>query len=306
MESRFNENTKCNQLKHKYKYKVMKKTEKQAIKKELIEFIEQMGSQNKAAKRIGVSNALISQIINDKWGSIKDDMWRHIRSQITVTDKGWNLAPTSNYRLLTRILSNVQSNQLVAGIVGDAGCGKTSTVKQYAREHKNVYTLHCSEFWNRKYFLSQLLRKMGMEHGGLTVAEMMMEVITALRKKHNPLVILDEADKLPDQVLHFFITLYNELEDSCGLVLIATNYLKKRITRGVNLNRRGYKEIYSRIGRSFIELRMVSYTDVLSICHENGIADPQTIKQIWEDCENDIRRVKRSVIANKMILKQAS
>ena len=84
---------------------------------------------------------------------------------------------------------------------------------------------------------------------------------------------MDEADKLSDQVLYFFITLYNQLEDHCGIVLLATDYLEKKIRKGLRLNRKGYKEIYSRIGRRFIPLRAVNLTDITGVCIANGITD---------------------------------
>ena len=44
-------------------------------------------------------------------------------------------------------------------------------------------------------------------------------------------MVLDEADKLSDQVLYFFISLYNKLEDRVGIILCATDYLEKRIKK---------------------------------------------------------------------------
>ena len=85
----------------------------------------------------------------------------------------------------------------------------------------------------------------------------MSEVVTRLRSQSAPLLILDEADKLSDQVLFFFITIYNQLEDECGIVLQATNHLEKRLRRGIKLNKKGYNEIWSRMGRKCIPLHGV-------------------------------------------------
>jgi hypothetical protein len=100
--------------------------------------------------------------------------------------------------------------------------------------------------------------------------------------------------------MYFFITLYNQLEDRCGIVLCATDHLSKRVKRGLTLNRRGYKEIYSRVGRKFIELEGVGITDVTQICMANGIKNPALIKDIYNDSENDLRRVKRKIHAVRM------
>jgi hypothetical protein len=110
---------------------------------------------------------------------------------------------------------------------------------------------------------------------------------------------MDEADKLSDQVLYFFITLYNQLEGHCGIVLAATPHLEKRIKRGIKLNKKGYTEIFSRLGRKFIELKGVCFSDVKAICQANGVNGATGIKEIWDDCEGDLRRVKRKIHAWK-------
>ena len=143
---------------------------------------------------------------------------------------------------------------------------------------------------------------MGRDYSGYTVNEMMGEVVRALKTQQHPLIIMDEADKLSDQVLYFFITLYNQLEDHCAIVLCATDHLAKRIKRGLKLNKKGYKEIYSRIGRKFIELEGLNTSDITSVCVANGITDKVRIREVIEDSEYDLRRVKRKIQGLKYVL----
>lgn len=278
-------------------------TKQTQIQSDLKAFCEQAGSQNKASKMLnGVSSATISQILNGNTELVADSMWTNIEKQLRLklgkrSSQEWQIVQTQDFKLLFGLFSDAQNYANVFGIVGDAGTSKTTAIKEYAADNTNVYSLSCSEFWNKKYFLQELLQAMGRDFSGLTVAEMMNEAINQCLKRDNPLIILDEADKLTDQVLYFFITLYNKLEDNCGIILIATDHLKKRIERGLRINKKGYKEIYSRIGRKFIELKGVSYTDVVQVCQANGIEDNKAIKDIFNDCEGDLRRVKRKVHA---------
>lgn len=69
--------------------------------------------------------------------------------------------------------------------------------------------------------------------------------------------------------------------------------------KGVRTNRKGYKEIYSRVGRKFIPIQVVNSEDVAAVCIANGVTDPETINEIIDDCESDLRRVKRKVHAVK-------
>lgn len=269
--------------------------EKQQTQARLAEYVEQKGSQNKAARSLNeVSAATVSQILSGNWDLISDDMWRNVAHQVGLERHPWNVAPTRGYAKMTQILTDAQDNALVLAVVGDAGCGKTEAIKTYTAANRNVYHLCCSEYWNRKHFLTELLRSLGIEAMG-TVTEMMFDAIQALKKKDAPLVILDEADKLSDQVLYFFISIYNQLEDHCGILLCATDYLEKRIKRGVRNSRKGYREIYSRVGRKFIGLPLANTKDVMAICNANGVTDRSDIARIAEEADGDLRRVKRLV-----------
>lgn len=279
----------------------MKRAEKEAITARLRAYVESKESQNAAAKSLqGVSAATVSQILNGKWDLIADDMWRTVANQIGYDPRRWKTVCTEGYERMTQVLGDAQRHSLVMAVVGDAGCGKSQAIKSYAGQHRGVIAMSCSEYWNRKEFLGELLQNLGVEPGGTTVADMMREAIRQLKRREGVLIVLDEADKLSDQVLHFFITIYNELEDTVGIVLCATQYLKKRIERGANNNRKGYKEIYSRIGRKFIPMPVVNRGDITAVCMANGLEDRREIERIIDDADNDLRRVKRLVCAIKL------
>lgn len=278
----------------------MKTAEKQQIRSKLAEFCEIKGGQNKAANAMRrVSPSTLSQVLNGNWDLISDEMWRTIASQVGYDPRAWVVVETRGYKRMYELLRDAQENALVFAVTGDAGCGKSEAIRSYAAANRNVYNLSCSEYWSRKHFMMELLQCMGIDPTGSTVPEMMSDIILALKRKETPLVVLDEADKLSDHVLYFFISLYNKLEDRVGIVLCATDYLEKRVRQGVRTNRKGYKEIYSRVGRRFVPIQVVNSEDVAAVCIANGVSDPETINGIIDDCECDLRRVKRKVHAVK-------
>ena len=278
----------------------MKKTEKQAIAERLKAYVESKESQNKAAKTLkGVSPATVSQVLNGNWELISEDMWRTIATQIGYDARKWVVVETEGYDSMYEVLSDAQENALVFAVIGDAGCGKSQAIKVYGERNRNTLVLSCSEYWNRKQFLMELLRSLGVDASGCTVVDMVADAVHQLKRREGVLLVLDEADKLSDQILYFFITLYNQLEDHIGIVLCATQHLEKRIVRGVRNNRKGYREIYSRIGRKFIPMPIVNAGDVASVCVANGVTDKRTIERIAEDSDCDLRRVKRLVHAVK-------
>lgn len=278
----------------------MRKNEKNAIVRSLREFCGLKGSQNAAARSIGVSSATLSQMINGNWELITDEMWRTVATKTGYSRREWVVVKTGGFETMTSILTDAKNKAMVVAVTGDAGSGKSESIKVFAKSNKNVFHLVCSEYWNRKNFMTELLSQLSITNYGYTVGEMMAEIISTIKRRENPLIILDEADKLSDQVLYFFISLYNHLEDSCGIILCATNYLAKRIRKGVNSNRKGYEEIFSRIGRKFVPMNCVTADDVEVVCKANGIEDDRVIDDIIARCELDLRRVKRLVQAVKL------
>ena len=277
----------------------MTQEQKQQICDQLRAYVEQKGSGNKAANSLnGVSSATISKVLTGKWETIADEMWRSIASQAgSAETKGWQVVKTRAYEAMTFALENAQRDSLVMAVIGEAGSGKTEAIKNYTAEGRNVYHLVCSEYWNRRTFMAKVLQSMGVTYSGNTVADMMETIVDTLKRKEQPLIVLDEADKLSDQVLYFFISLYNQLEDHCGIIMTATKYLRVRIEKGLRLNRKGYAEIFSRIGRKFVELPLLNSEDVAAVCVANGVSEAKAINGIVDEAEGDLRRVKRSVWA---------
>jgi DNA transposition AAA+ family ATPase len=276
----------------------MEEIKKQQITLALKRYCDRYESQKRAANSLkDVSAATVSQMLNGNWSQISDEMWRAVAAQTGVKDTNWEAVETTTYKRMTKILSDCQTGALVMGVTGDAGTGKTYAVKRYAESHRQVYVLCCNEYWNRKLFLSELLQMMGRDSSGYTVGEMMAVVVRGLKMQESPLIVLDEADKLSDQVLYFFISLYNHLEDECGIVLCATSHLEKRLRRGMKLNKKGYAEIWSRLGKKCVPLRGVTARDITAICEANGVTDSHDIDDVIEDSEQDLRRVKRKLYA---------
>lgn len=277
----------------------MRKLEKQTIVERLIEFCDQKGSQAKAAAVLKVSNATVSQMINGNWELIKDEMWRTVSNGIGMQGGNWATVATGGYKRMTSVLEDAQENSLVMAVIGDAGCGKTQAIEHYVKNHRNAYHLQCAEYWNKKNFLQNLCQQMGMRNTYGTVYDLIEDIVRELEKEDRPLIIVDEADKLSDVVLYFFITFYNRLEDHCGIVLCATGYLKKRIIAGERNERKGFAEIHSRVGRNFIGMPQTTSEDIAAICEANGVDDLNAINTICKKSDFDLRRVKRLVHAYK-------
>lgn len=272
---------------------------KNQIKKALEDLVARKGSQAKAAASLrGVSSATISLILSGKGEEVRESMWLNLQEQL-LDKKQMAVAETAIYNEMTTLLKSAQEDRLVMSLVANAGSGKTFTSKQYEVENKEVYRVACSEFWTKNDFVDELLRSLGESSDGYSKKERINRAIEVIKRKRNPLIIFDEFDKLNDNVWFFFITLYNELENKCGIVLLSTDYIRFRIEKGLRLNKRGYNEFWSRLGRRCIKLEPIAYEDIKAVCEANGISNSSAIEDIARDSEGDLRRVARRIYSSK-------
>lgn len=250
-------------------------------------------SQNRLAKKVGVSSATLSQMINGNWELIKDEMWRKVQANIGL-DLNWATAQTTNFKNITQLLQTAQSMGIAIGISYEAGVGKTNAYKFYARNYRNVIYVECKNYWSKKSYVKNLMSQSGQSPEGKT-EELIEGFIDYVKGLEKPLIIIDQADKLKDPSLDLFMDFYNELDGHCGFLLSGVPALRKRIEKGVQRDKIGYRELYSRIGKKFIPLDPIRLNDVRAICEANGVADEDFIADTFHLCEGDLRRVKRRV-----------
>jgi len=271
------------------------------IVEDLEMLILQKGSANKVANDMKeVSSATISNMRSHKWDSIADEMWRKVGSYLGTNQNEWIYCPdTRNAIELKAIYSDAQKFKEVYGVVGPSGHGKTASSKIYEDSNKNVINIFCTSYMDERGFLSEILAKMGKDSAGMTLTKLMTKIVLEVKSNGNMLMIFNEYDKLADKVVYLFISLFNELEDDCGMVISATNYLEKKISRGAIVDKMGYREVLSRVGGKFFELEPNNYADTFKICTLNGIIDEETIRTIYKDSKGDCRRIRRLVNSNK-------
>ena len=279
----------------------LSKQEKDIIRENLRAYVAKYPSQNKAVGSLkNVSVGTVSSIMNGKYENISDEMFRNISAQVGYMkkDTGWQIVETTAYQEIWYALDDAQHWRNVTWVVGEAGCGKTTTARIYAGENREVFYILCSEDMKKGDFVREIAHKVGIKTDGHNIREIWSLILDDVIQMEAPLLIFDEADKLTEPVFHYFISLYNKLEDKSGVIFMSTDYIKKRIERGLRYQKPGYKEFFSRMGRKYFELEETSATDVYSICMANGLQDKKKIDEVIRDaetCDFDLRRVKKAI-----------
>lgn len=288
---------------------------KRAIQDLIGEAITAYGGQRAVASKAKVSAATISQIQNDKWDLISDEMWMKIGAALGYADTSWKVVDTIfNMRVIETTFRDAKENSMMMAVSHKAGSGKTAGCKVFLQKYrgKQVHYIHCRE-WSLKTFLLELCVALGIEAPrSLTTGDQLMQIVIEyfnVRANKRPLLIVDEADKLKPSALRSFISLFNATEDRLGIVLIGTENLSAEIKRGVKHNKKGFDEIDSRLGRQYVRLYGAVKKDVAAICAANGVTNKKTQAAIWKECApkevqvgetfvtmvDDLRRLKRVI-----------
>ena len=276
--------------------------QKQKTRDRLAQYVQRYPSLNMAAASLkDVSAATVSNILGGKWNLISEKMWQRLEAQL-VRHEGWQIFATTAYKDMTLYLGVAQEESRVMWIAAPAGIGKSTAAGSYAARSRNVFRLTCSSDMGKTDFVHELASIVGVRTGGMTIRAAFSEVLRHLVTLERPLLVFDEADKLADSVMYYFISIYNALEDRCGIVFLSTDAVRVRIRKGVLRGRKGYDELESRICRSYVDLSPVTAEEVRQICLVNGLQDPKGVSRVISEAgqyKNDLRRVK-SVIRTQL------
>ncbi len=267
------------------------------------EYVTKYESQAGAAHSLNVSSATISQVLNGNWNAIAETMWRTLAKKTCVKQKEWKIAPTSVFKKASGIIKMEKENPNgIRGIIANASMGKSTVVDAFSANNGTAYYVRCHRHMRMVDLLRSILRAMGKDSSG-NLAEMLASLVRYLERDNEPVMLLDEVDKLRDEVFEIFIDLENKLNMKCGIVFLGTPYLKKRIEAGVARGKRGYAEIYSRMRKMFFEINPTQKEfkeDVAVICSLNGVTDEATIAKFHNQCDNDIRVLRDLITAYKI------
>ncbi|MES2701755.1 MAG: ATP-binding protein [Bacteroidota bacterium] len=274
----------------------MTNEQKKQVRDALVRYTANFATQTEAAESLqGISASTISLVRNNNWELLSERLWHHVARQVGFYCGEWEPADTSGYLLLRILLGDAQHYRMMYGIAVGEGLGKTFTAAHYTRENPGVCYMACNAIYNRKSFLTALVSNAGMQPAG-TVPELMRQFTTHMESMEEPLLVLDDAHKLKDRVLHLVVMIANSLTGKAGVVIMGNGDLRPRVIEGVRLKKAGFDEIYKGIGRRFITLTTLAPRDVELVCRANGMHDEDVIKHITEECGNSLHAATRLVI----------
>ena len=283
-------------------------TTKEQIREHLCNYCDVAGSDNKAAQKLGLNNAYVSQIKSRKWDALSDDMWRKIAKKLDVdVADAWNYAPTLQSEGFRGIFGACRHRAIFRGVTSLSGSGKTYMLNRTRLSEPNVFYVKCIEDITKKELYQEILLSMGKPHAKGSTLALLKLIVAEMEKKESPLLIIDEIEDCKTSVLRQLKDLYNKLEDICGTIVLGTPNLKSRIETLRRRESLAYNQVYSRFAMEFIEIPAPTAADAAKIVRAQGITGPATINAIVNASRDDMhgaidfRSVKRLVEREQLL-----
>lgn len=179
-------------------------------------------------------------------------------------------------------LAHLDSQAVV--IVGQAGLGKTSALRDYAARNPDVVLIEADPTYTAKVLLKTIAEKVGSDAKG-TLNDMLNGIIAKLMGSGR-LIAVDEAESLPYRALECLRRIHDRAE--IGLALVGMPRLL------VNLRGRNgeLKQLYSRIGFKLDlgdELEDAELAEIVAAAMPN--ADLETAAELVAAASGNTRRL---------------
>lgn len=258
------------------------------LKAYVTELVAKSKSQNEIARKCGISTSALSQWLSGKYKATGNDMAIRIARELRFVSDRWNTVETvSSYRQVQANYLLAKSEHVWKGISSCAGIGKTESLFNLylSSPDDSVVYVQCARWTARQLLLALRKATRGVVKNYETLEEM-KEIIVSYayeREDKNPVLLIDEADKLLPAAFAELNDIENRTKGYMGAVLAGTESLENIIHGGATkrIKARYMDESESRLGRDFVHLWGAMERDVYDVCAANGVDDPEIQERIW-------------------------
>lgn len=255
----------------------MFKSGKKPLQKKLLEMMQEKGlKQSEVCRALDLSPASLSQWLKNEYKANDKNIVLKVeafikreaeKEQSTKYKKAF--IETKISKTIFEIARKCHIKGKIGVAYGNAGIGKTTAVKEYAKSNYDAVLIEADLGYTPKVLFQKLLRKLGMTPSG-SIHDMHEAVIEKLANS-GKLIIIDEAEHLPYKALELIRRVYDK--SGTGILLIGMPKLYHNLC-----GKRGeFEQLYTRALYK-IPLDLLTKDDVKAIV---GSAIPND-KGIWE------------------------
>jgi hypothetical protein len=219
--------------------------------------------------------------------------------------KNWKIARTKVFEIICNDITFCKENGKAMIFVDEPEIGKTVAARYMVESTANTFYIDCSQCRSRTNFLRELCALLNLNYSG-TEHSMKMAVKKKLVTLDNPIVILDEAGDLDNDMFVELKEYWNATEGRCGWYMMGADGLRARIQRGIQYQRVGYRELFSRFNGRFMTSvpngkadRREFYRELLTDVITANIDDKKVVpalvnKCLASDAEGEIAGLRRA------------
>ncbi len=240
----------------------------EATRRSIQSHMEQTGkSQSELSRITGLSPATISQFLKGIYAGNNEQIAYTIMKALEIEIRRKDAIKTPQF-VMTSIAEDVLAVVKYAhdykdiGIIyGDAGIGKTMTLKQYAAQNPGTVFITVNPTnSNSKAILEELVEKLGKQEYG-DRRRLRRTVVSSL-KDSGRLVIIDEAQHLQMSALETLRSIYDE----CGIGLVLCGNETVYTQMKGKAKAAEFAQLFSRVGiRRYLNNQKISKDDVKKI-----------------------------------------
>jgi DNA transposition AAA+ family ATPase len=201
---------------------------------------EENWTQTAVAKKLGVSPAVINQLLQNKYEGDLEEITNKVINFINtyarkkLRDKHESFVETTVAKQIhtlitqTETCSDEEDEGKIGLVIGDSGHGKTKCLKAFAKANRNTVYVELDDGMNSTTMFNEIAEKLGIQVNG-SLAVITRRLIEHL-KPRNIIVILDEASGLRVRQLNQLRQII-VVKCRCPLILSGNQDLEETILR---------------------------------------------------------------------------
>lgn len=201
----------------------------------------------KVAKSIALSQTTLNLWVNGKYSGnnskIETAVGRFLERQDEIAEMRLRKIPflmLSTAEDVFSIAKDSQVNREIGVLIAEAGCGKTTAIKEYVMQNPEAILIEVDLTFTTKVFFRVLHKRLNLDGVG-SIHDLFETALTKL-KDSGRLLIIDEAEYLPYKVLE----LVRRLNDHANIGILLSGM--PRLLHNLSGFQGQFKQISSRMG----------------------------------------------------------
>ncbi len=257
-----------------------------AMQDKVNQLLSEANKQSDVAEHLGVNSGVISLIKNDDFTKIGEETFEKVRKKLNVSKTLWRDAPIRNLTLAVTMAKQTQENSHMAGLIGETGWGKTSSLSRLAAKEKDIFYCLADSEMTKMIFLKEICKALELQrYEGRDKNSLIKMIVKRLTQGDNPLLIIDDCGKLSDANVRIIQILYDRSEHECGILLAGMPNLMHGIEAKAVKDVKGFRELKRRIAY-WEQLLPKSESDTKAVCEANEVTDESAIHYFHRECKD--------------------